>query len=354
MTIVIDELLTTGLTLHDPGNPSVWSWVNDHLIDWLGEVCDPQLGTITNPGSGYVDGVYPNVELRRTASTQTGRNHLLCEVTITGGGVSGVTVTQKGNGFKTGDELTIPNVAQVGGAGSGFTIDVASADHTLGFIYDVDRAGTSYQKGFLIGAERGLTYNRGAWINKTSNSSTTYAYDFYSYAPSTSSNSYGSIDVNHNSSMSTWTSSTGDGYTVRIAYSSNTDDRWFIYTDSAFNQCWVIAEMNQPAGGDYPQATLSSRWGIGTGSSSFTFRPFSSVYYTTPHFGTNTWAPPRPSDTSALFTGGAIYGRGYLAGVLPPGIGYSPNFSTWSGRQLQQSTETWDAFAGCIYVRTTL
>lgn len=354
MTIVIDDLSTTGLPFHAPGSASVWGWVNDHLIDWLGEVCDPQLGSITNPGSGYVDGVYPNVELRRTAATQTGGNHLLCEVTITGGGVSGVTITQKGNGFKTGDELNIPNVAQVGGSGSGFTIEVASADHTLGFVYDVDRAGTSYVKGFLIGAERGTSYNRGAWIYKGSNSSTTYIHDFYSYAQGTTNNGYGVITTNQTPYVGTWTTSNGDGYAVQVAYSTNANDRWFVYTDDSYNSFWVIAELNQPAGGVYPLATISSRWGLGQGTTSFQFRPFSTVVYTTPHFGNVLWSPPRPSDDNALFTGGAIYGRGYLAGVLPPGIGYSKSFTSWSGRQLQQGTEIWDAFGGSIYVRTAL
>ena len=178
----IEELSTTGLTEYtgDPADASMWGWVNDKLIEWMGEICDPQLGTITNPGTGYVDGVYPNVELRRTASTQNGGNNLLCEVTISGGGVSSVVITQKGNGFATGDELNIPNVAQVGGTGSGFTIEVASADSSLGMIYDVTRSGTSYPRGWLIGADRDAgSYNIGAWINRTSVTSTWYTYDFY-------------------------------------------------------------------------------------------------------------------------------------------------------------------------------
>ena len=70
-------------------NPSQWGFWEEQIVAWLGDVCDVQLdvsGIIS--GSGYQDGTYNDVDLVRSATTQTGGNNMKATVTITGGGVS--------------------------------------------------------------------------------------------------------------------------------------------------------------------------------------------------------------------------------------------------------------------------
>ncbi|QNJ25999.1 hypothetical protein SynSYN20_01672 [Synechococcus sp. SYN20] len=355
MTLFIGEQSTTGLNLYDgdPTELSVWGWVNDRLIDWLGEICDPQFGAITNAGSGYIDGVYTEVELRRTASTQTGGNHMLCTVTIAGGGVSDVQISQKGNGFKTGDELNIPNVAQVGGSGSGFTIVLDSANASLGFIYDVTRAGTDSLKGFMFGAERQNSYNRGLFYYKTSNTSSTRVYDFRSHTPGTSNNNYGSFDVNSNPIINTYHDGDGDGYAVRVAYSTEPDDRWFVMTDNAYFSHFELFETLQPAGGVYADSAVASRWCWGIGTTTMTMYPLIGVDKDRELFGYSEHSPRRSADDDVLFTGQAVYGDSYVVGIMPPGLGYHKAFGGSFSKQLQNNTEVWDVFGQCLFARTS-
>ena len=145
MPVTYVEKSTTGLLeiTSDPvASPSQWSFYEEHIVAWLGEICNMTLdtGNIIS-GSGYQDGIYSDVELVRTATTQKGGKNLKCTVTVTGGGVSDVQITQKGNGFKAGDYLYIPDLAQVGGTGAGFQIQVASGDASIGcLLYTSDAA----------------------------------------------------------------------------------------------------------------------------------------------------------------------------------------------------------------------
>lgn len=357
MTRFIEDKSTTGLSLYELTGESVWGWVNEKLIEWLGEVCDIQLGAITNPGSGYTDGVYPNVELRRTAAVQTGGNHLLCEVTIVGGGVSSVTVTQKGNGFKTGDELTIPNLAQVGGAGSGFTINVDSADASLGFIYDARRSGAQYNIGFMLGAERDLSYSRGVWVYKTSSRDDTNIADFYTHAPNSNNNSYGNFtQVGSTQSVNTWYPGNGDGYSVRVAYSSEPGDRWFVVLDTAYYSTIGFFETLRDPAYDWPERTTVSPWGhlVGANGNTFSARQFITVPESTAYFGMSYNGFSRPSDPDVLYTGQLLRGRAFSAGVFPPGLGLAVQSTPNFGKQLQDGTELWNQLGDKLYGRTSV
>lgn len=75
-------------------------------------------GSITTPGSGYVDSVYTNVPL--TGGTGTGA---LATVTVVGGAVTAVTITTDGAGYIIGDVLSASNT-DLGGSGSGFAYSV--------------------------------------------------------------------------------------------------------------------------------------------------------------------------------------------------------------------------------------
>ena len=71
-------------------------------------------------GSLYVNGTYTNVPL--TGGSGTGAT---ANITVSGGAVTAVTIVNRGTGYTVGNTLSASNT-NLGGAGSGFTINVAS------------------------------------------------------------------------------------------------------------------------------------------------------------------------------------------------------------------------------------
>jgi hypothetical protein len=80
--------------------------------------------TITNGGSGYVNGTYTNVGT--TAISSQGQFNAL-DVTVSGGIVTSITVKWGGWGYFPSDTITIPNTS-LGGTGSGLVITVLTAE----------------------------------------------------------------------------------------------------------------------------------------------------------------------------------------------------------------------------------
>jgi hypothetical protein len=77
------------------------------------------LGTIT-PGSGYVNGSYPNVTL--TGGSGSGAK---ATIGVSGGAVTTVTITARGAGYAVGNVLSA-TAASLGGTGAGFSIPVTA------------------------------------------------------------------------------------------------------------------------------------------------------------------------------------------------------------------------------------
>jgi len=80
--------------------------------------------TLTNGGSGYVDGTYTDV-----ASTviSSGGVYALFTVVVSGGIVTSATLTWGGSTYKVGETITVSNTL-LGGTGSGLIITVATVD----------------------------------------------------------------------------------------------------------------------------------------------------------------------------------------------------------------------------------
>lgn len=76
-------------------------------------------------GSLYVDGSYTDVPL--TGGTGSGAT---ANITVASGAVTVVTLVNTGSGYTVADTLSADN-ADLGGAGSGFTIDVATLTTTF-------------------------------------------------------------------------------------------------------------------------------------------------------------------------------------------------------------------------------
>jgi len=82
------------------------------------------LGVLT-PGSGYTSaGTYENVSL--TGGSGSGAK---ATIVVAGGAVTTVTITTPGSGYQEDDTLSA-SAANIGGAGSGFSIKVASVSLT--------------------------------------------------------------------------------------------------------------------------------------------------------------------------------------------------------------------------------
>jgi hypothetical protein len=83
--------------------------------------------SLTNGGSGYVDGTYTNVGTT-TLGTLTGQGqYSVFNITVVGGIVTSITLTWGGINYLATDTLTIPNTL-LGGSGSGLVITVLTAD----------------------------------------------------------------------------------------------------------------------------------------------------------------------------------------------------------------------------------
>jgi hypothetical protein len=100
------------------------------------------LGTITG-GSGYVNGTYPNIPL--LGSTGTGA---LATIVVSGGAVTSVTITGAGNspgvGYTASQPLTTSTASIGGGAGSGFSVPIATIASSSGFSVPVASATASF------------------------------------------------------------------------------------------------------------------------------------------------------------------------------------------------------------------
>lgn len=357
--VTISELSTTGLTLWDQNleTPSVWGWLQNHIETWLGEICDVQLGAITASGSDYgADATYTNVSLKRVdeSSATTGGRNLKATVTVAGGGVSSVTITTKGNGFRTGDELQIANNAQMAGTGSGFRVPVSSADSSIGLMYGVDlRPTNSYSVYMLLGYERAADkYNMGGYFYKSSNTSTTYWGGFYNHTPSASNSGYGSYNGNYQTSTSTWYNSNGNGYLVKVAYCSDPGNRFFVWSDSVYNGGLGWIELNQPtiAGVTYPNRQDVSPWCTALVSSTFQVLPGQNINYGTAYVGTQVWTPNYPPDDFVLFNQETVMGRSFRAGTLPDRLYTEKGNQPW-GTTFIEGADTYHRIGSRLYVR---
>jgi len=86
---------------------------------WIGNVGAIATYTTTG-GSSYTNGTYNNVNL--TGGTGTGAQ---ATITISGGAVTGIVITNPGTGYVVGDTLTCANTL-IGGTGSGWSISVTA------------------------------------------------------------------------------------------------------------------------------------------------------------------------------------------------------------------------------------
>lgn len=101
------------------------------------------VGSITG-GTGYTDGTYPGVALTYSSGSRFS-GAPTATVTVSGGAVTAVAITQAGLGFYAADTILTASAATIGGTGSGFSVPVTaltgatSSNNTL----------VGYQAGYL-------------------------------------------------------------------------------------------------------------------------------------------------------------------------------------------------------------
>lgn len=360
MVATLHTLDTTGMVWYSSGlgNPTteVTSWIHERLRAWLGEICNPILDSATLVGgSGYTDGTYNDVELVRTSNQVNGRN-LLADVTIAGGTVSTVTITQKGNGFKTGDTLVFKDLSQVGGTGGGFTIDVQSADASLCINRDPDDS-TGSRYGWYLGVERGATncvYGQSFLWKNSNTSSTTYFFNWYNWTDTTSNNGTGTWTTSSQTSVAFWTNNQA-GHQIYLVESSDPDDQFIAISDTNYQHVHYIARTNRAPGGNYIDTAIQSQWVNGYSNTSYPYaNAVNNGPFTTPYVGaTGFYSLKEPTDGYCLFRGLPVWARGTIVGNLPPSMGTHDSGSGQSpGSTLTDGTEEWTALNPTLYFKT--
>lgn len=360
MAVTFHTFSTAGRNLFSTdGSLSVWGEIEEKLQEWLGDVCDPQLdaGTLVT-GSGYTDGTYQDVTLERVANTQTGGKNLKATVEISGGGVSSVTITTKGNGFATGDYVKVKDLAEVGGTGSGFQIQLSSANEEFGLIRGLDdRTNTAtYPIMFQLGCERSASYDFGFLVRKTSLTSTTYFNDIYIYNNTnpTSENGYGTYTYQQNGSFASWYDGQAD-HEVYVLYCNDPGNQFFVTVDSLYEQGWAVFKAVQdPATPEkYPITSAFSPWtSMAISESSINVRPMTTSYYNTTYTGAYQTAPVYPYDAKVLFNNGIVYGRSYITGAYPDKFYTHNNTDLGWGHVYQDGADTYRRMANVFYIKT--
>ena len=87
------------------------------------------LNTIVG-GSLYVDGLYTDIPLTNVSGSNAGAD-ATADITVSGGAVTAVSVVNPGVNYVVGDVLTASQ-ANIGGAGSGFTVTVTVIENSSG------------------------------------------------------------------------------------------------------------------------------------------------------------------------------------------------------------------------------
>jgi len=116
--------------------------------------------TLTNGGSGYVDGTYTDVATTLISSTGIGA---LFTIVVSGGVVTSATLTWAGVLYKVGDTITVSNTL-LGGTGSGLIITINTVDSSQFYISNANggdislfRIDTSLAAGESLGTIKWLS-----------------------------------------------------------------------------------------------------------------------------------------------------------------------------------------------------
>ena len=358
MVATYGTISTTGRAWWDAtATDTITDQLDEQIKLWLGEVCNPVLDAATLVGgSGYTDGTYSNVELIRSTNQLNGKN-LEADVTVSSGAVSAVTITQKGHGFKTGDTLVVSSTAQVGGTGSGFSIDLASADASLCLIKSPDDSSSSTSRhGWSFGHGRGATNATygSQWYLSSDTSSQFYHTHFYNWSDSTSNNNFGTYTNNSTENHDGWYEGIGDGRFFEYAWEADeaNNNSYFVFSDSYYKHTkGLIKLVRDPAQTFPPEASLSKWATIGGDINQLE----QSAVYNGPQndafIGSRWHGVLHPEDNNALMRGFSVYCRSIFAGQWPTNVALGNHYGGSLGSILSNGTEQWRKISDFLWVK---
>lgn len=311
---------TTDGIINSDGTQGFYPEFLDPLYsDWLGDICNVQLGAIINGGSGYTEGVYENVDLRRNDAPNEYFGGRDLQVTITvdaTGAVTGAVKTKEGSGYKVGDELVIVDNAQVGGTGTGFRIGVDDADESIGLIYNSQQANSkSSYTGYLLGVHRDNQYRYGIWAYSLNPRSTSYpylrTYSWYNTSgPSSTNNYYGSFTTGgSNYDFQHWQGNdtdqgSGDPWTEKFIWRNDPGNKYFIWQSQVNGYTQGYLKLNREPDGKYPTTDLGiSQWVYfyASANNPISYMPVSSNFTSNNIFDVTSRSNPYPAGQRGFF-----------------------------------------------------
>jgi hypothetical protein len=141
--------------------------------------------TLTNGGSGYVDGTYTNISFTSTGESLYGR----ATYVVSGGVVTSATLTWGGSNYTAGQTLTTANT-NLGGTGSGLVVTVATVDSSQFRIQSTSSTDISLFR-YLISASANDSYGSIKWeSNDSSEASSGIQAEIGAYAVGTLGGGY--------------------------------------------------------------------------------------------------------------------------------------------------------------------
>ena len=129
--------------------------------------------TITNGGSGYVNGTFYNVIFQNIDGTPNNGAGATATVTVSGNAITAVVIQSPGLGYAVGDRLYFPELEQTEG-GAGAVLTVASAG--------IQTWNNYVSPGYITGKSAGMSLT-GAFVDTRFGDCTFYPSDFFEKQP---------------------------------------------------------------------------------------------------------------------------------------------------------------------------
>ena len=295
-------------------------WLHSHMKTWVNDLSACTWDdTGFTAGTGYVDGTYTGVELKRTPVTgATAGNHCYVDITVSGGAVTSLTVTETGNGYMSGDVVTIEDTAIIGASGAGFEMDCTGGTGLIGFAYDINHSTNNGSRDceFLLGAHRGLLEWNQMLYWQQQNTTTCYMYTVVSHVPGTTSNGFGSLSISNKGwSQSNWSSTTGQNHKVWVHYDSTPGKEHFFWGDTQYNQPYGIFKIDTAGLTPAVDETVACQFGLfqtGFYSRSWTNRQYNEAVCSDKQIQWDI-----PDDYGVMFSGRTVRARAVTLGRTP-------------------------------------
>ena len=359
--------------------------LNNYLREWAKACTNTQLGAVT-PGSGYTDGNYTNVFLIseqqfNEPSVQCGEG-LRVNVTVAGGAVTQVTMTTGGQGYQTNEYVVLADGDTSLGAGTGFKVQVASANSDVIIARDLwatsvwSSTSTNYVGWLILFNREDDGFHSGYFLYWAGNRGyRLYARVAHSFnAQSDNNNGYGDFVFSFATRMgytfvpSGWGEDGEASKRFYVSYSTTPGEEYFSFTmapapgasttDQMDEYALTIGKLTQPSGPDYPSAQTMPPWFLRYWEATSSSGPISlpgpwAVGCTQSRANItdliNQWMPCS-ADQGNMLTGLPIFSDAFFLGYTTPALGYSSAFS-YNDQYIQADDTVWTKRGQTLWIK---